>query len=295
MTPGQSDDAKHAYVGLAAYFPRITWNAPQHAEKLASLFLDARWAWPPWWVAYSGKHKRDDRGMVRFGGKAGMAPMLEGLSSKKLSTLYIKRARGDGDFANVSLDVDHEKASWDYETPYEMLIVYRCSDLPTSNPFSSWIPLAHELVASVGALNATLGVWPTRAMALGDTWLIRTVIDTPKGDFSLGLPANFEEQTSLLAKWIRYRGRTYARHPRWGTYLNAAHLAAIGGVERVQAEVAPAVITPLGELTYLQLTPSIETAMSPEAEQKRQALEALMAPILLGAPRPTPTSPPASP
>ncbi len=295
MTLSGAGESACRYVGVSAYFSRTTWTEQARAERLAALLMDPRWTWAPWWVSFAGRHKRDDQRMIRVGGKAGVAPILEGFASAKLATMYLNRARGDGNFASVLLDIDREKAEWEYEAPYRMLIVYRSSELPESKPFSSWISLAHELVTSVGALNATLGAWPSRDMAIGDTWLTRTVVDTAKGEFSLGLPAGFDAQISLLAKWLRFLGRTYARHPRWGTYLNAAHLAAIGGVERVQAEVAPAVITPLGELTYLQLTPNIETAMSPEAEQKRQALEALMAPILLGAPRPTPTSPPASP
>lgn len=63
----------------------------------------------------------------------------------------------------------------------------------------------------------------------------------------------------------------------------AGHVAAIGGVARIAAEVAPAVIQPVGALTYVQLTGSIDTALTPEAGAKRRALEALMAPILVGA------------
>ena len=109
-----------------------------------------------------------------------------------------------------------------------------------------------------------------------------------RGDFDLGLPEAFRAQLDAVGSHLRQIGRAYARHPRWGTYLHAEHLAAIGGVDRVRAEVAPARIEPVGALTYLQLTDSIDTALTPEAGAKRRALEALMAPILVGAPLPPP-------
>ncbi len=193
------------------------------------------------------------------------------------------------------MDIDRERESWEREAGYPVTAISRANELPGQKSIGQWLSWAHELVSTLGALNGTVGVWPSYRWAVCDAEAMRMVLDTPQGDVSLGLPGGLDEQILLLSRWKKFLGRTYARHPRWGTYLNAAHLAAIGGLERVQAEVAPAVITPLGELTYLQLTPSIETAMSPEAEQKRQALEALMAPILVGAPRPTPTSPPSPP
>jgi hypothetical protein len=90
---------------------------------------------------------------------------------------------------------------------------------------------------------------------------------------------------ALLQRSKKFVGRTYARHPRWGTYLNAAHVAAIGGEARIRAEVEPAKIDAVGELTYIQLTDSVETALTPLAGERRQRLESLMAPIILGAGR----------
>lgn len=114
------------------------------------------------------------------------------------------------------------------------------------------------------------------------------VLDTARGDTPLDdLPADLDQQTDLLQLWWKKLGRTCARHPRWGTYLNSVHVAAIGGVERIRAEVQPARLEAVGELTYIQLTDSIETGMSALAGERRRKLQALMAPILLGAGQPS--------
>jgi len=145
--------------------------------------------------------------------------------------------------------------------------------------------LMHELLTELGVAHAILGIWPSFTWARCDTWLTNMILDTPRGDIDLGLPAEFQQQTSLAARWYKFIGRTYARHPRWGTYLHDAHLAAIGGLDRIRAEVDPARIDRVGELTYIQLTGSIDTALTPAAGDKRRRLAQLMAPILVGAPR----------
>jgi hypothetical protein len=160
----------------------------------------------------------------------------------------------------------------------------RSGQLPVGKSFDAFLTLLHELVVTVEAEHAILGAWPTYAMARSDTGLTRMLLDTPAGDINLGLPLDFDAQRALVAEHSDRVGHAYARHPRWGTYLHAGHLAAIGGVEKIVAEVAPAVIQPIGALTYVQLTDSIDTALTPEAGAKRRALEALMAPILVGAP-----------
>lgn len=271
------------HVGLAAYFERPVWREPALAQHLAALLVDKRWPWIPWWASYSGLHKRDDLSSVRVGGKNGTTPLIRGFAADHLSKLRMNRAKGGSNFTSLMLDLDRSLEDWN---PFQLLITCRSAELPAGKSFADWITLAHDLVNAVGARHATLGAWPTFDMAIGDTWLIRTVLDTPRGDINLGLPADFDDQMSLMSKWKHKLGRVYARHPRWGTYLHADHVAAIGGVERIRAEVEPARIDPVGALTYIQLTDTIESALTAEAGGKRRALQALMAPILLGAPLP---------
>jgi len=271
-----------AHVGLAAYFRRPVQEDRARVERLATLLLDDRWPWLPWWASYSGVHRRDDRKSIRVGGKNGVAPLIEGMLSPKLAVLDLERSKGDKNFSSVMLDLDRARGDLGYEAPFRMWITCRSAELPSGKTFDAWLTLAHALVAEVDALHATLGAWPTYTMARSDTWLTRVVLDTPTRDYNLGLPDKYQDQISLLDQWSKKLGRTYARHPRWGTYLNAEHVAAIGGTDRIRAEVQPATIEAVGDLTYIQLTPTIETAMTAEAGEKRRRLEAVMEPILVG-------------
>lgn len=275
------------HVGLAAYFTNTIVRDRGVVVRVAELLVDTRWPWIPWFASFAGIHKRDDRASVRVGGKNGIEPLVNGMMSPRLGTLYMNRAKGDKNFTSVCLPFDPEIEDPDAEAPYKLWVTCRSAELPDGKTFEDWLTLAHDLVIAVGALNATIGAWPTFDMAIADTWLTRIVLDTPRGDIPLNdLPVDFNGQSDLLRKWWKKLGRTYARHPRWGTYLNSAHVAAIGGLDRIRDEVQPARIEAVGELTYIQLTESIETGMSAAAGERRRKLQALMAPILLGAGHP---------
>lgn len=285
MSAAISVNDQFSHVGLVAYVSRPTWTTPERAQELAALLTDARWPWLPWWASFSGKHRRDDLKSIRVGGKNGSTPLLNGLLSEKLSMLYMNRARGDGNFTSVALNLNRDLENPTHETPYQLRVTCRSSQLPDGRQFSSFISLAHDLVQATGSVHAVMGAWPTFDWAICDSWTMRMVLDTSAGDKNLGLPERFGEQLAMASKWHLFFGRTYARHPRWGNYLNDTHLAAIGGVDRIRMEVAPALIQRVGQLTYVQLTSSIDTAMSAEAGAKRDRLEALMEPIL---PKPAP-------
>lgn len=284
MSRAVSVNNQYPHVGMAAYFERPVGESRERAEQVSRLLVDERWPWIPWYAQFVGIHKRDDTRLVKVGGKNGYTPLLEGIRSLRFQKLRMNRARGDKDYASVQLPFDPDRLRWGYEAPYQMLITCRSAELPEGKTFAAWITLAHELVAAVGALNATIGAWPTYDHAIRDTWLTRIVLDQPTGDTALNeLPEELDAQIDLLQRWDKKLGRTYARHPRWGTYLNAAHVAAIGGADRIRSEVQPARIEAVGELTYIQLTESIATGMSPEAGERRRRLQTVMDPILLGA------------
>lgn len=286
MTSGPSINDQFPHAGLAAYFPHSVARDAALVERVARLLVDERWPWVPWYATFVGLHKRDDAAAVRVGGKNGYAPLVAGLSSPRFQTLRMNRAKGDKNYTSVELPFHPRQETWG-EAPYALWITCRSAELPPGTSFEAWLTLAHDLVAAVGALNATIGAWPTFSHAIRDTWLTRMVLDTPRGDTALNeLPEDVDAQIGLLQTWWKKVGRTYARHPRWGTYLNAAHVEAIGGVERIRAEVQPARIDAVGGLTYIQLTESIDTGMATEAGARRRALQTLMAPILLGAGQP---------
>lgn len=268
------------YAGVAIYFPRITWKTDAGADELAKLLTDGRWPWLPWWISFSGKHRRDDIKSTRVGGKSGMEALRRGLRADGMRSLYMNRSSTGENFARVALDLNEAKIDPRHETSFEMLLTSKATELPANKSFDGFLSLVGDLVQAIGGLHAVVGIWPSYEWAICDTWLMKTVLDTPSGVFDLGVPKRFQEQVSLTGTWSGFFGHTSARHPRWGNYLNDAHLASIGGVDRIRREVDPAVIQRVGQLTYVQLTSSVDTAMSAEAGAKREQLEALMAPIL---------------
>ena len=278
------------HVGVAAYFTEPIFADPPRIERLANLLVDHRWPWAPCWLRYASSDKRNDSKAIRIGGKSGVLPLIEALARRDLLTVHLNRSAGSDDHCTVALTLSDYG---DRPLARSLRITCKAIDLPAGKTFESFLALTHEILDAVGAETATVGAWPTFNQAIGDTWLTRIILDTPTGDLDLGTPGAFVAQRDLASSHRYVLGRTYARHPRWGTYLHAGHIAAIGGVDRIRAVVEPAVIAPVGPLTYVQLTPSIATAMTAEAEAKRQAFEQLMAPILPGAAVPPP--PPGAP
>ncbi|MBE7452049.1 MAG: hypothetical protein HS111_25140 [Kofleriaceae bacterium] len=129
----------------------------------------------------------------------------------------------------------------------------------------------HELVTELGVLHAILGAWRTYDLAICDTRLMNLILDTPQGDVDLRLPAGFPGSRPA---WPRSgSSSSVAGTPgiRAGDLLHDGHLEAIGGLARVKAEVEPARVDRVGELTYIQLTESIETALTPVAGEATAA------------------------
>src|SRR5690606_19479007 len=122
----------------------------------------------------SGLHKRDDRKVGRVGGKHGAAPIVDALLSDKVMTLRLNRARGEGDYTSVMLNVDREREQ--KELGYQLRVTCRSAELPAGKSFEAWLELMHELLVEVGALHATIGAWPTYDLAMADTWLTRVVL-----------------------------------------------------------------------------------------------------------------------
>lgn len=76
----------------------------------------------------------------------------------------------------------------------------------------------------------------------------------------------------------RRRWGVQARRPEWATFVLRRHLDKIGGIQGVR-EVEPAVIHEREPFIYVQLT-AYDDACSKHAEQKRQALERLLEPVM---------------
>ena len=133
---------------------------------------------------------------------------------------------------------------------------------------SRWLSLVHDAVSMCGAVHGFVCVWPSFAMTMAEIGDMRIVIDSRWREVNLGVPLEAEAQSRRFSSWRHKVGRTYARFPRWGTYLHAEHLDRIGGVQRIREVVGPARIDRVGPLTYIQLTDSLESAMDAVAGQR---------------------------
>lgn len=90
----------------------------------------------------------------------------------------------------------------------------------------------------------------------------------------------YPEQFERMGRAEQMRGNASIRFPRWGTLLSHEHIAALGGLEKIQQHVQPALVAPCGAGLYFQLTDSVATAMSTEALAKQEKFIELAQPLL---------------
>lgn len=275
MSRSPSTDHQVPHLGFAAYFDQPLWRDRPRMERVARLLLDGRWPWLPWYAAFDGIERRDDCGAIRVGGKNGVEFLVGRLMDPGIATLVMRRTAGNGNHTECRMPTGRQGEQWNLDAPFDLQMISPMADLPPSKSTASWVSLVRDFVTEVRPLNAVLCPWPAFNPAISDVQMMRIVFDTRWGLSNVGVLPSSADPTPRHSI-----GRTFARYPRWGTYLNDAHLAAIGGVERVRAEVEPAKIERVGTVTFIQLTPSIETAMTAECGDRRRRLEALMTPIL---------------
>ena len=269
MTRRDKLEPTFAYAALAAYLEDPVRD-PALAERVGALMFDERWPWLPWYLSYDGIDRPYDRASTRVNGKTGPAALAEGLLDAKLDRARLRRTVDGVAVSEAELDLGRI-GQW----PFEFLMVTRVANLPPGKTGEAWLALVHDLLRELSPRNAVLGIWPAYSPAHSDALKMRIVLDTRWSQHELGVvPTSADPTASHLI------GRRYARYPRWGTYLKDEHLAAIGGADRVRAEVEPFAIERIGSVTYIQLTEAIETAMTPLAGERRRRLETLMAPIL---------------
>jgi hypothetical protein len=138
---------------------------------------------------------------------------------------------------------------------------------------TAWVALQHDIVEAAGAEHAVIVAAETSAVASVEVWL--------SNRFNNGVSVHPNPgEIDHYARVSPQLGDTYLRAPRWGTYLSPRHLDAIGGRAKVVAEVQPASVRQIGQLTYFQLSERVEDALSPATETKRAKFEALVAPLL---------------
>lgn len=139
---------------------------------------------------------------------------------------------------------------------------------------AAWVELQHELVATLGVRHGVIVTATNEYVMNAETWLSLTSLNGrvmhPKPDEI----SSYNVRSHML-------GNEYVRRPRWGTYLKPAHVAAIGGRDKIVDVVRPAVVRDVGDLLYIQLTDRVSEATSDLAKARYRAFAELLAPITM--------------
>jgi hypothetical protein len=275
------------HVGFTGYFSLRLCNDPVRAERVASLLVDPRWPWPPCWALFYrigvvGKHERA-RKVV---GAKGKAVLRDGIVNPVHRKLELQRASVDAEnYATAFLHTGQEiHADW-FEQPFDVYGKTRGHELPEDSDLRVWVELVHELMVALDVAHAVMPVWPTMTALLSDLNFLSIVLDTRWAQVDLGPPPDFALQRERAGSWRHKLGHEYIRHPRWGNYLRREHLERVGGLDRIRETVKLAKIVELGDLVFLQCTEHPASALTPEGERVRRALEEVLAPIIVP-PRP---------
>lgn len=139
---------------------------------------------------------------------------------------------------------------------------------------TAWVELQHAIIEQLGAIHGVIVASKNEYVVNAEIWLSLTTVAGqvmhPHPDEIRGYAARKDEL-----------GHAFVRRPRWGTYLKRAHVAAIGGRDRIVEIVQPEVIREVGELLYVQLTSRVSESTSDAAKRRFVAFAKLIAPITL--------------
>jgi hypothetical protein len=139
---------------------------------------------------------------------------------------------------------------------------------------TDWVELQHEILDTVGAIHGVIVTGTNEDVLSAEIWLSLRIIDG-----QVMHPRPEEIRSYNYKRWLL--GHEYVRRPRWGTYLKPAHVAAVGGREKILQVVQPEVTRDVGDLFYVQLTAKVTEATSDTAKRRYQAFAELLAPITM--------------
>lgn len=281
-TKGEIEEARHLIptrpinepeplrVGLAASYATELHADPSRVRRAAALMLDDRWPRRfSNWQVHAESAAAGRRGKLPVDALGQITGALE-----DYGTVWVDLKTRGPDFDHVYVDAGRNRdLHRDYTCPFRVEASIKIVKLPDPNAVvRTWVTLAHDLASTVGARNGTITVGPSSDVMLdqGGPYL-----PDPEDHLRIiGGGISSSERRPLL-------GGKYARYPRWGTYLHPEHVAAIGGRDRLKREVDPAVLEPVDDLLYIQLTDNFEDAHTPAMWEKRLKLRTLMEPILV--------------
>lgn len=198
------------------------------------------------------------------------AATTEALASPNSQTVHFGRSRQDaGDRARLYLEPGRAPV-YGGVAPHMCLARWRVVD-DDAAAMAAWCELMHELTSAMSAEHGIITAATNEDLLRIDLWLSNVSIEGRSVHPDPGEISSLAAQRSLLGERVR--------RPHWGTYLNPAHVAAVGGRDRILEVVRPPVVRDIGKLIYVQLTERVEDALAPETQARRRAFTDLLAPI----------------
>ncbi len=265
-------------LGTHCVFSRVLDGDEQRLARLAKLVTDPRWVYR--FKLIDIWHTPGRPPMPVFKGTI-PATKLPPAASEALSSpssqhvlFGVSRTRQSVlDTARLGIDLGRP-VSMSAALPFEMRSIWYVPADRAEESTRAWLELQHEIVELVGALNGVI-VATTDFHVVGiETSLVDVTMD------GRSMHPHPDEIGAYAAR-RRLLGNEYARAPRWGTYLKPAHVAAVGGRDKIVDVVKPPVVRDVGELLYVQLSERVADALAPETEARRRVFADLLAPITM--------------
>ncbi|NVB80738.1 MAG: hypothetical protein HOV81_20245 [Kofleriaceae bacterium] len=244
--------------------------------NVAELLTDPRWPWQPSLVR---PMPSPGEGLYPWPGGKIAAKALRGavedvIRSDSATGIYLSTSRQDaGNHVFLIVDNGTPRTHKEGRIPYTALGLCRYP-VPPGKSIDAWLALVRELATVLEAKHGVIWVDADERYIIARQF----VSGSPRPREAPDHPGN-ESYRIIHAR--RDLGERYVRFPGWATFLRSAHVDAIGGREKLLATVNPPVVHDVGDLLYLQLSASVDDALSDETQARRRALIELLTPIIV--------------
>ncbi|NVB80739.1 MAG: hypothetical protein HOV81_20250 [Kofleriaceae bacterium] len=200
------------------------------------------------------------------------------LCSDSATAIHLSTSRQDaGNHVFVIVDNGSPRAVFEDRTfPCRAIGLCRYP-VPAGKSIDAWLALVRELAAVVEAAHGVIWVDTDERYILARQFVSGSAQPRQAPDH----PGN---ESNRIISARKHLGDRYVRFPGWATFLRSAHVEAVGGRDKLLAVVRPPVVHDVGDLLYIQLSVSVEEALLPETEARRQALIELLSPIIVPMP-----------
>ncbi|NVB85040.1 MAG: hypothetical protein HOV81_42125, partial [Kofleriaceae bacterium] len=209
---------------------------PARQARLANLVVDPRWIYQ--FKLLTTTYVPGLPAEQRFSGQIAAARMrdtaLQALAASSVASATFSMSKKD------SLDHAHFDASTGRQSSPSLSIQSNArwrvpEDVDVDAVSAAWVELQHEIVSALGVKHGVIVTATNEYVLRAEIWLSLTSLN---GTLMHPRP----QEIRSYAASSHLLGDTYVRHPRWGTYLKPAHVAAVGGRDKILDTVKPAIV-----------------------------------------------------